>query len=159
MKWSKLKKLSEELLATSLKGRVKYHLTRYGPGISQHMTRGWVTFNGREILACSTITHVLESYRMTGNWYSDDKSALDELHRQGIFTRDEYVEALEECVQGAVENLVQSENPLTRAIVLFDRRVGKRRLRQVVFDDDELQVVRDFYRIRCQGEGITSDGL
>ena len=71
-----------------------------------------------------------------------------------MFTREEYVDALEEYVQGTIEDLLQSVNPITRAIALLDRRVGKRRLRQIVLDDNELQVVKDFYRIRCQVEGI-----
>src|SRR5262245_32132877 len=111
MIWSKLKKRSEELLATSLNGRVKYHLTRYGHGVSAHMTRGWITFDGREILTCSTIKQVRESYQLAGEWYSDKKEVKDELHRQMIFTRDEYVGALEEYVQGTIDDLLQSENP------------------------------------------------
>ena len=154
MIWSKLKKRSEELLAASLSSRVKYHLTRYGPGVSTHMTRGWITFDGREILSCSTIKQVRESYQLTGKWYSEEKGVQGELHRQKMFTRDEYVDALEEYVQGTTEDLLQSVNPITRAIALLDRRVGKRRLRQIVLDNNELQVVKDFYRIRCQVEGI-----
>ena len=154
MIWSKLKKLSEELLATSLQGRVRYHLARYGPGVSHHMARGWIAFDGREILTCSTIKQVQEGYRLTGAWYSDDDVTREELHRQGVFTRDEYVEALEECIRAPIEDLLQSASPLTRAIALLDRRVGKRRLQRIILDQNELQVVKDFYQIRCETEGI-----
>src|SRR5258708_5353261 len=100
MIWSRLKKLSENLLATALQGRVEYHLTRYGPGLSHHMARGWVTFDGREILNCSTIKQVRESFRLTGKWYSDDKAILDKLRSQSLFTRDDFTDTLEEYVHG-----------------------------------------------------------
>jgi len=152
MIWTKLKKLSEDLLATSLQSRVEYHLTRYGSGVSAFMTRGWITFDGHEIVSCSTIKHIRKSYYLTGKWYSDEKSTLDELQRQGIFTRQEYVAALSEYIRSPVQSALQSVNPITRAIVLLNRRIGKRTLRQMTFPEDELQIVKDFYCIRCQAE-------
>ena len=155
MIWSKLKKLNQDLLAASLQDRMKFHLTRYGPGVSDLMTRGWITFDGRELVSCSTIKQVREGYRMTGTWHSNEKGALDDLHAEGIFTRDEFVEALEEHVRDPIRAVLRSVNPLARAIALCDRRIGKRSLGQVVFSDTELQVVREFYRVRCLAEGLS----
>ena len=80
---------------------------------------------------------------------------LDDLHAQGIFTRDEFVEALEEHVRDPIRVVLRSVNPLARAIALCDRRIGKRSLGQLVFSDTELQVVKEFYRVRCLAEGMS----
>jgi hypothetical protein len=134
--------LNQELLAASLQGRMKFHLTRYGPGVSDLMTRGWITFDGLEVVSCSTIKQVRESYRTTGTWYSNEKGALDDLHAQGIFTRDEFVEALEEHVRDPISVVLKSANPLARAIALCERRIGKRTLGKLVLSDTELQLVK-----------------
>ena len=133
MIWNRLKKTSEALLASSLQGRVEYHLTRYGRGVSELMTRGWITLDGREIISCSTIKQVRESHNITGLWYSRDTNTRDELHRQGIFTRQEYLAAITECVDNPINVVLQSTNPLARAIALLDRRLGMRKLRQMIF--------------------------
>ena len=60
MKWSKLKKAAEALLADALKRRIQYHVTQYGPGDSYTMARGWITFDGihyRTLLAKEVVTH------------------------------------------------------------------------------------------------------
>jgi hypothetical protein len=54
MIWTRLKKQAEALLAPSLRGRIKYYLTRYRSGVSIDDERGWINFDGRMILNCST---------------------------------------------------------------------------------------------------------
>ncbi len=154
MKWSKLKKSAEGLLADSLKGRVKYHLTRYGPGVSYIMARGWITFDKKQIVNCSTVESIQEHYKLTGQYFSDDKEALEQLHEQGVFTRDDFVEALEEYLELKMEDALNSATALIRAITMFDRRLGKRRLGAMSFADNECPLVRDFYTIRWQAEAL-----
>lgn len=154
MIWSKLKKTAEALLAEPLKGRVAYHLTRYGPGVSHMMTRGWVTFDQDEILNCATSKWIRENHQLTGEWYSHDPQAIERLEEQGIFTRQDFVAALETYVVIKVEAALQSEDPLIRAFAMFDRRVGKRTLQEISFRDDETPFVSKFYRIRCEVEGL-----
>ncbi len=154
MVWTKLKKTAEALFADSLKGRIEYHLTRYGNGISYFMSRGWITLDKEEIANFSTIKRVRESYELTGEWYSDKQQAIDTLDRRGIFTRDDFVNALEKYVGMQVEDAVQSSNPIIRAIAMFDRRLGKRRIGALSLREDEYRLVTTFYRIRCQAEGL-----
>ena len=105
MTWTKLKKQIEALLAESLRGRVKYHLTSYGPGESESMTRGWITLDGREIISCSTIKQERDSYDLTGEWYSSDDTAQEELHRRGVFSRQEFLDALTQCINSPPRRL------------------------------------------------------
>jgi hypothetical protein len=154
MVWTRLKKLSEGLLAPTLRGRAAYHLARYGPGLSGNMVRGWVTLDGHEILSCSTIVQVRSGHALAGTWHSQDPAVAEALHRQGIFTRDEFVEALEMCVAEPVEALLQARQPLVRALAQFDRRVGKRRLRELRAASNEMPVVLNFHAIRREAERI-----
>jgi hypothetical protein len=152
MKWSKLKKLAEELLAETLKKRVAYNLTRYGPGESYIMNRGWITFDKEEIMTCSTIKSDMESYKLTEIDCTDYKKISEQLHKQGIFTRHDFVSALEEYVSLKVNDALKSENPIIRAIGMFDRRLGKRKLKEIKLAVDEHKFVKKFYQIRCQVE-------
>ncbi len=154
MIWTKLTKLSEDLLSPALQGRVAYHLARYGPGRSYHMRRGWITLDGEEILSCSTIEQVRATHALTGDWHAHEPAIADELHQQGLYTRDEFLEALEMCVSQPIDTQWHATQPLVRALALFDRRAGKRRLRRVMFAPDELALIRNFYRLRCLADGI-----
>lgn len=154
MIWTKLKKTTEAFIADRLKGRIEYHLARYGKGVSYFMRRGWITFDKKEIAAFSTIKRVRESYALTGQWYSTDPQAIAHLDKEGIFTRDDFVNALEEYAGLQVEDAIKSPNPIIRAIAMFDRRLGKRRLSALSLRADEHQLVKSFYTIRCQAEGL-----
>jgi hypothetical protein len=156
MIWSKLKKTTESLLADSLRGRIKYHLTRYGPGESYIMNRGWITFDKREIISFSTIKRDREEYKLTGKWWSDDPEALERLLKANLFTRQEYVAALEDYVNLKIEDALQSSDLLVRAFAMFDRRLGKRTLRNMVLGEKEHPLIIKFYRIRCGVEGIAT---
>ena len=154
MIWTKLKKTAEALLADTLKGRIEYHLTRYGKGVSYFMSRGWITLDKKEIANFSTIKRIRESYELTGEWYSDEQQTIDILDRRGIFTRDDFVDALEKYIGMQVEDAIQSSNPIIRAIAMFDRRLGKRRIGALSLGEGEYQLVATFYQMRCQAESL-----
>jgi len=156
MIWTRLKKTSEALLADSLQGRIEYHLARYGRGISYFMRRAWITFDKEEIAIFSTIKRVRESYELAGEWNSKDPQVIAHLDKEGIFTRDDFVNGLEEYIQLQVEDVVKSPKPIIRAIAMFDRRLGKRRLSSLLLPKDEHQLVKSFYMLRCQAEGLYS---
>ena len=75
------------------------------------------------------------------------------MHR-GVFTRDDFVDALETYVASPVEASLLSPNPILRALAMLDRRLGKRRLSKLSVGENEHQIVETFYRIRCQAEGL-----
>ncbi len=154
MVWSRLKKTSEALLADSLKGRIEFHLARYGKGVSYFMRRGWITLDKEEIATFSTIQRVRKSYELVGKWYSEDPLVIARLDKEGIFSREDFVGVLEEYVQLQVEDAVKSSKPIIRAIAMFDRRLGKRKLSTLSLPEDEHWLVKSFYKIRCQAEGF-----
>lgn len=155
MIWTKLKKIAEALIADTLQGRVEYHLARYGKrGVSSFMRRGWITLDKDEIANFSTVKRVRKVFDLTGKWYSDNARALAYLDEEGIFTRDDFVNGLEEYVGLQVEDAISSSKPIIRAVAMFDRRLGKRRLMTMSLRVDEHRLVKNFYQIRCQAEGL-----
>jgi len=67
VKWSRLKKATEELLTPSLRGRIQYHITSYGPGESVIMTRVWITLDKQEILNFSSATWLKARHELMDN--------------------------------------------------------------------------------------------
>lgn len=49
MRWSKLKKALEDLLAEAVKEHLQVHFTRYGRSPGTMMDRAWITWDKEEI--------------------------------------------------------------------------------------------------------------
>jgi hypothetical protein len=54
MRWSKLKRSLEDLLAEAVKKHLQVHFTRYGRSPSTMMDRAWITWDKEEIHNFST---------------------------------------------------------------------------------------------------------
>jgi hypothetical protein len=158
MIWSKTKKSIEGLLADALKNRVRFNITRYGPGVSEIQNRAWITFDGNEIFSCSTSGWIRENRKITGeySWVTDEQTEK-ELAKRGYFFRKTFEAALNEYLEMPIEAAIQSSNVIIRSISMFDRRLGKRRLQSMHFSEDENPLVITFYDIRCKVEGIETD--
>ena len=163
MIWSKLKKSIEALLADSVKEHLQLHLTRYGPGVSSLMNRAWVTWDGEEISTFSTIqwlrarnllaTEIAEEGEQRG--VSDVlRRDKDPLEQRGVYSRDDFYDAAVEYIGLSIEDALQSPNPVIRALSMFDRRLGKRRLLTMHFKEADFSLVRQWYQLRCKAEGL-----
>lgn len=133
MKWSQLKKRVESLFADAVKGRVALLTTRYHKAHDQ-MGRGWVTFDGREVInMCSFAYEVarwdeatrLQQERGCTDWrdpeqYAAYRVAIDEaeerIHARGVFARPEFTESLFNYLNLPIEKILTSPDPITRAI-------------------------------------------
>ena len=145
-------------MADKLQKRVRFYVTRYGPGVSYIQNRAWVTFDNKEILSCSTIGWIRENYKLTGElrWNTNEQTEK-ELMEKGYFFRQTFVAALVEYLGMPIDKATQSSNVIIRSIAMFDRRLGKRRLQSMHFSEDENPLVKSFYAIRCEVEGINSN--
>lgn len=163
MIWSKLKKSIEALLADAVKQHLQVHTTRYGPGVSAIMNRAWITWDGKEIHTFSSIQwlqardrQVLRLHEMDEAPVYPDMLQLVEylLSQQGIFSYHDFYIALEEYLSLSVENALESDNMLIKAWTMFDRRLGKRRLLTLDTRHLDHTLVRQWYQLRCDAEGI-----
>lgn len=77
------------------------------------------------------------------------------MREQTILTKSDFSEAANQFMASSVDNCLLSENILLNIFALIDRRVGKKRLRQL---SGEIKmkhpIVRYFYGIRCEAENI-----
>ena len=180
MKWTKLKKLAEDRLCDSLKGRVAYQLVVHRKSHDQTRTFR-VTLDRHEIFRASDIPFSMAAntrgIELTAErqidplawvdnvgqlWQSPELTRLHaayddaelEVKEQGLFPAWEMVPLLYEFLQLPIEQALAHEHPFIRAISLLDRWIGRRRLAGMKPELEEA-LVRQFYEIReSAGKGI-----
>ncbi len=165
MIWSKLKRTIEALLADSVKQHLQCHLTRYGPGESAIMNRAWITWDGKEINTFSTIQWLRErnalAAQIAGDRPNNCSTSIQQaealLEERGVYERWAFSAALEEYTSLSIEAALQSPNALIRGWAMFDRRLGKRRLRAMQFKETDPPFIQQWYHLRCQAEGIMEE--
>lgn len=143
MRWTKLKSLTEEQFAPSLRGRVAIFSTRYG---DCRCGRAWITVDGE--IAASFCTRAAQGGARKGR----ASSALPAGH--GEFTRqDAYAACWAFVHELSIDDALVDEDPLVQALCVLDARLGKRRLRAVRWKRLH-PVVRTLLRVRLGAEGI-----
>jgi hypothetical protein len=140
MRWSKVKQLVEDRMAPLLQRRVEVHSTRYRNDRWQEDSRGWFTVDKREIANYSSLLYPY--------WGTSDPP------QKYVSEKGEFEQALGSMLSLSVNAMLVSENEVLRALAMLDRRLGKRRLRTLHLGDDEHPLVRLFYGLRCEAEGI-----
>src|SRR2546423_684116 len=107
MRWSKLKKSLDALLADSVKEHLQVHFTRYGRSPSTWMDRAWITWDGEEIHNFSTILWLrsltsvgIQMYEKGERkerpiYYDTSEDIVERLEQHGIYSRQHFFEALE----------------------------------------------------------------
>jgi hypothetical protein len=172
MKWSKSKKALKNLLDDSVKDRVQFHMTRYGPGISYFMARAWITWDKKELVNMSNVeweneisvlTRQITEINSCTNFKDPQQRegydlAYEEARRliqkKGLLSRYQFEQAIEEYLELPIEKAMDSDNPIIKALSMFDRRLGKRRLVEISLSKEEHPLVKLFYHLRCEGEGL-----
>ena len=164
MSWSGIRRrLEEEFLAESLRGRIQYYAVSYSK-CPDHEGRAAVRFDGEEILTgnyfdlckahyqneASLRTERPELSRME-RWRAAGTAAL----RDGCFDQRSFYRAFEEFTTQSIEDSLDSENAIVRMFAVLDRRVGKRRLVKLAERfSEEPEWLQRFYIIRFEAEGI-----
>jgi len=88
-----------------------------------------------------------------------NRSISDIAHKkvteQCIFSQYDFLEAAERFLNFPIEESLKSDNPIIKALALIDRRVGKRTLNMLKESiKDEGELVRYFFKLRCEAERI-----
>ena len=162
--WSGMRKyLEQEMLADSLKGRVRYGCTTYigmdGCRIFELNIDGkqlkrfsWETVNSYFI--DSGYTTNKNPHGITEYWYEfQDLLFRYPLSQRSEYTDDEFCDALEQYRNQAILNSIKSENPLVRMFAILDRRLGRRSL-MALKEDIPLQPdwLKELYALRLSAE-------
>ena len=164
--WSGMRKyLEQEMLAESLRGRVRYGCTSYKGMDGCHIFE--ICIDGVQVKRFSWETvntyFINNGYSTNLNptgiseywndfWYLMDKPPLD---KRTEYTDEEFCRALEVYRNQSIQDSIHSQNPLVRMFAVLDRRIGKRtlvKLHEAV--EEQPEWLRQFYLLRLQSENI-----
>jgi hypothetical protein len=155
MRWSKLKQPVEDRMADSLQRRVEVHTTWYRCLGHDKLGRTWITVDKHEAASMSDLPY-WNDYRVladeirvakgTINYRDPEQriayyAAYDEaeamVHSRGSYSCDQCNHRFERYLLMPIDDVVRSGDMLVRALAMLDRRLGKRRLREMRLSDDE----------------------
>lgn len=184
MQWSKTKSTLESFLCDKLQGRIKLYATVYRK-FHDSPSRVWITFDKKEIISASSVTYqvkheqlyqqIKEEKSLKSIPYNEDwdvmfnsnerqelllasDQAEEMMVNQMIFDSYHFYEPFMRYGSLSIEEALQSENIIIQAYAMLDRRLGKRRLQKLNFSIENTHpLIFDFYKIRCEVEGIRLD--
>lgn len=170
MRWSKLKQRIEDNFADCAKGRVEIWNTRYRNSHDQE-GEAWITIDKERVHSMGTLTHLTKFYEHSRQ-LQEDRDCLDyrdreqiegyrmaqnevglKLKQEGVIPLWEFNGALFEYLNMSLEQILISDQMIIRALGIFDKRFGKRRLKKVDLSGEH-EVIQLFHRIRCAFEGM-----
>lgn len=134
--WSKTKKHLESFMCSSLKDRVEFHCSNYR--MHDGIGRIFITVEGKEVYNMCTLKR--DYYRTPV---------------EGTYSQVEFIETVHRYFNSSIEEYMGTQDPLVKILVILDRRIGKRTLLNMKESiGDEEDIVKYFYKLRCDAEGI-----
>lgn len=164
--WSGMRKyLEKEILADSLKGRVRYGCTTYvgmdGCKIfevcvddKQAKRFSWETVNNYFI---EKGYKSIEKPFGTVEYWNEFWSLLDKypLYEITEYKDSEFADALGEYRNQDIKCSIQSDNPIVRMFAVLDRRLGKRTLEKLKDTlAEQPEWLKQFYILRFEAENL-----
>ena len=86
-----------------------------------------------------------------GDYAASDEAEAN-LRRTGVFARHDLHRSLFNYLNLSVEDILESADPIIRAVGMLDRRVGLRRLAAMEMGQEH-PLVRTLHAFRCEAEG------
>lgn len=162
--WSGMRKyLEQEMLAESLKGRVRYNCTSYKNMDDCKIFEIFIDGNAVKRFSYETVnTYFIDmGYKknttLTGrSGYWDGFFTLLQQHpatERPEHTDEEFCEALETYRNQNIQESIQSDNPLVRMFAVLDRRLGKRKLTKIKEEiKSQPQWLQQIYNLRLSAD-------
>ena len=164
--WSGMRKyLEEEMLADSLRGRIRYQCTTYVGMDGCHIFEIYIDHKLIKQFSWETVnTYFIKNgyktnldYRGIMEYWDEFWSLMESvpLQMREEYTDQEFCDALERYRNQKIMDSLYCGHPLDRMFAVLDRRVGKRTLikqkDQIKQQPKWLQV---FYQLRLESEGV-----
>lgn len=160
--WSGMRKyLEEEMIADSLKGRIRYSCTSYVGMHGCHIFE--IRINGETFkrFSLETVnTYFInngfterKNHYCTAEYWSEFWTLLDKyaITARTEYTDEEFCNALNLYRNQDIRDSIYSKNPLVRMFAISDRRIGKRTLYEL--NAEELpEWLRTLYNLRISAE-------
>lgn len=176
--WSgKRKRLEQDLLAESLRGRVQYFITKYKDfNNSSTLSRFALRVDKKEIINANYLLYINSALPLIKGYYNNFNPKSDDvlrkmyndnladgnqtmisyiLNEDGVFSIWSILESLEKYLNQSIQQSIYDCNPVVRMFAILDRRIGKRTLEKV---GKELYVhptwLQSIYILRLKCENI-----
>ena len=175
MRWTKTKKLIEDFLCDKLKNRLKVYATSYNTSLGEQR-RIWITIDGKEVFNASSAKFLMEHDKLWEEVKSKSNKPFPEclyecypeyvgkindldysmliLEQRNIFDVERVYDALVQYPNLSIDEALNSNHVIIQAFAIIDKRVGKRKLKNCVFNNDTHPMVLEFYKLRCEMEGL-----
>lgn len=159
--WSSIRrKLENEYLALSLRGRIQYFVTRYKFSHDQE-GRAAILLDGEEVLRGNYYNKFFKSdlFPRDEKYLSrirNEYSYIDEVALElGCFDQRSFYLSFKEFDNQSIEDSLKSDNLLVRIFAILDRRIGKRRLVKMRNEiENEPEIFQFFYNVRVEAEQV-----
>ncbi|XWN29814.1 MAG: hypothetical protein ROR55_20260 [Devosia sp.] len=144
--------------------------TRYRNAHDQE-GEAWITIDKTLVHSMGTLTYLVALYERSSQ-LQRERDCLDwrdgvqieayraihddvkrTLKSEGIIPLWEFNDALSKYINSPLEQILNSDQIIVRALGMFDKRLGKRRLRTMDVSNEH-EIVQGFFRIRCAFEGV-----
>ena len=149
-RWSYIRhKLENDYLAPSMRGRVRYFVTRY-VGTHDYEGRAAILVDGEELFSGGYFAAWPDELLCSAG----ERNEMDQTWYEGLNQRHFYA-AFHEFDTQTVQESLQSGDRIVRLFALLDRRVGKRtllKLREGL--DAQPPAFQRFWTIRMAAEGL-----
>ena len=161
--WSHLKKQMSELLCDALQGKITYFFTNYHE-VHNVYGRAAINYNKKELVAFSWVEMYAQERDVSRRHREDRTVSYRELYEElekgkwmteGKLCEIDFINSVTTYLKTDIAEALRSDNYLLRVFAYLDRRVGKRTLVKIKEETEVLpEWVRQFYRIRCEAEGL-----
>ena len=164
--WSGMRKyLEQDMLANSLRGRIRYGCTTYVGMDGCHIFE--VCIDGEQVKRFSweTVnTYFIDSgYTKNANptgigeYWAEFWTLLEKypINQRAEYTDEEFCEALEIYRNQEIQGSISSSHPIVRMFAVLDRRIGKRTLKKIQDTlEEQPEWLKQFYLLRLKAENI-----
>lgn len=163
--WSGMRKyLEQDMLADSLKNRIRYSCSTFvgmdGCGLfAIHVDDKTIKQFSMETVASDVFTGQKPVYMpdyWKGYWSEKNKTSLESRQE---FDDEEFSDALKQYRAINISDALSSSNPIVRMFAILDRRVGKRTLeKESITVNNQPEWLQFFYKLRLDAEQINYRG-
>ncbi len=125
-------------------GHVQIHAARYTN--DEEVGRIWFVLDKRQIFSVGDIASLSHP-----TWYVEKNC----VYYNAVWGRSQLENFLLRYLELSIEEALASSEELTKALAMFDKRVGKRRLQRLAKQiEHEPLLVKHFYALRCEVEKL-----
>lgn len=164
--WSGMRKyLEQEMLADSLKGRIRYNCTTYIGMDNCHIFEIFIDDKIFKRFSWETLNTYFINCGYTANknpygineYWAEFHSLLNKypLNSRDEYTDEEFCAALEKYRNANIQKSIYSDNPIVRMFAVLDRRIGKRTLAVLKEEiNEQPQWLQRIYNLRFSADLI-----